>query len=53
MTRHSNRRKEGAKERRIEFGAYEKMKMCDDIEQQRESFSREDEPWAHMRKPTI
>ena len=26
------------------------MKMCDDIEQQRQSFSREDELWAHMRK---
>ena len=50
LTRHSNRTKEGAKRRRIEFGAYEKMKVCDDIEQQRQSFSREDELWAHMRK---
>ena len=49
LTTHS-RRKEGAIKRKIEFGAYEKMKICDEIEQQRVSFSREDEPWAHSRK---
>ena len=50
LTRDSNRRKEGASKRKTEFGAYEKMKICNDIEKQKVSFSKEDELWAHMRK---
>ena len=50
LTTNSNRRKEGAAKRKTEFGAYEKMKICEDIEQQRVSFSKEDELWSHMRR---
>ena len=50
LNSNSNRRKEGACRRKVEFGAYEKMKICDDIEKQKESFSKEDELWSHVRK---
>ena len=53
LTRDSNRRKEGASKRKTEFGAYEKMKICNDIEKQKVSFSKEDELWAHTYEKSI
>ena len=46
----SNRKIEGSVKRKIEFGAYEKMKIADAVDEEREAFATEHELWQHLRK---